>query len=310
MQMSIYQKTLVKPVKRAGTGLHSGKQVHLTFKPAPPNHGIKFKRTDLPNTPVIPALFRTVVDTKGLATVIGDEGAIVSTVEHLMAGLTGMGVDNVLIELDAHEVPIMDGSAAAFAEMIQEAGIVEQTSPRFCFIVKEPIEITDGDRFAGVYPLDAFKITCTIEFQHPAIGKQVLSIEVNEQSFAQEICSARTFCHFHEIELMKKDGLALGGSLENAIVLDDQSVMNPDGLRFQDEFVRHKILDCIGDFSLLGMPFLGHMVVKKSGHAFNHLFLTEFFRRKKSWETLPIKDAILFARKNPYSCTPPKSLAI
>ncbi|MBA3028094.1 MAG: UDP-3-O-acyl-N-acetylglucosamine deacetylase [Desulfobacteraceae bacterium] len=290
MLISTNQRTLEKSVSFSGIGLHSGRKVHLTLKPAPPNHGIKFKRTDLPNMPVIPALFQMVVDTS-LATVIGEEGAIVSTVEHLMASLTGMGVDNALVELDAHEVPVMDGSAKLFTSMIKKAGIVEQKSPRFCFLVKEPIEITDGDRFAAVYPSDTFKITCTIDFAHPIIGIQSFSVDVEPESFEKDIAPARTFCHFKEIEYMKQDGLALGGSLENAIVHDGEKVLNPDGLRFKDEFVRHKILDCIGDFSLLGMPFLGHMVVKKSGHMFNHLFLKEFFTRKKSWDTVLMSDA-------------------
>jgi UDP-3-O-[3-hydroxymyristoyl] N-acetylglucosamine deacetylase len=290
MSISTNQRTLNKPVSFSSVGLHSGKQVHLTLKPAPPNHGIKFKRTDLPNMPVIPALFQMVVDTS-LATVIGDEGAIVSTVEHLMASFTGMGVDNVLVELDAHEVPVMDGSAKVFVEMIKQAGVVEQQSPRFCFVVKEPIEITDGDRFAGVYPSETFKISCTIDFQYPIIGIQELSVDVDAETFEKQIAPARTFCHFNTIEINKQLGLALGGSLDNAIVHDGEKVLNPGGLRFKDEFVRHKILDCIGDFSLLGMPFLGHMVVKKSGHLFNHLFLKEFFTQKKSWDTVLMEDA-------------------
>ena len=291
--ISTNQRTLKKPVQCKSVGLHSGKIVTLTLNPAPPNHGIKFCRVDLPNRPVISGLFRMVVDTS-LATVIGEEGVIISTIEHLMASLTGMGIDNALIEVDAHEIPVMDGSAKPFTEMILEAGSVEQDSPRFCFVVTAPVEISDGQRFAGVYPADHFKITYTIDFPHPIIGNQNYAVDVNEKTFAKDICFARTFTFFQDIEFNRQTGLALGGSLDNALVVNAEGngVLNPDGLRAKDEFVRHKILDCIGDLSLLGMPFLGHMVVKKSGHLFNHAFLTTFFKQKKSWETMLLSEAL------------------
>ena len=291
--ISTQQQTLAEPVFCNGVGLHSGRTVHLAIMPAPPNHGIKFCRVDLPNRPVISALFQMVVDTS-LATVIGDEGIIVSTVEHVMASLTGMGVDNALVEVDAHEIPIMDGSAKPYTDLIQNAGIRQQESPRFCFVVKKPIEISDGVRFAGVYPSDRFKITYTIDFPQPIIGRQHCAMDINARTFAEEICFARTFTFYKDIEFNRQTGLALGGSLDNAIVVnaDGDGVMNPDGLRAKDEFVRHKILDCIGDFSLLGMPFLGHMVVEKSGHLYNHAFLTSFFKQKKAWETMPLQKAL------------------
>ena len=271
-------------------GLHSGKIVHMTLNPAPENHGIQFKRIDLPESPGIKALFKMVVDTS-LATVIGSEGAIVSTIEHLMACFAGMGIDNALVELDAHEVPVFDGSAGHFARLLLDGGIQEQKAPRFGFIIKEPIEMTKDEKFIGLYPADTFKITYTIDFAHPVIQKQTYSIDVCRDSFSREICSARTFCFFHEVEFMKMHGLALGGSLDNAIVLDEKSVMNEEGLRFSDEFVRHKILDLIGDFSLLGLPISGHAVIEKSGHAFNHAFLRKFFETKQSWETGILFDA-------------------
>ncbi len=287
--MSLNQRTLTRPVSCSGVGLHSGNPVHMTIKPAPENHGIKFKRTDLPDSPCITALFQMVVDTS-LATVIGSNGAIVSTIEHLMAGFAGTSIDNALVELDAYEIPVMDGSAGPFTQLMLEAGICEQSAPRYAFIVKRPIEIEKDGKFVGVYPSSTFKITCTIDFAHPVIQKQKFSIDLSTQSFSREISHARTFGFVQELELMKLHGLARGGSLENAVVLDSDRVINPEGLRFPDEFVRHKILDCIGDFSLLGMPFLGHVIVKKSGHAFNHAFLSEFFSNKQSWRTAILRE--------------------
>lgn len=298
MSISINQRTLAKPATCTGVGLHSGNPVHLIIKPAPENHGIKFKRTDLPDSPCISALFKMVVDTTGLATVIGSNGAIVSTIEHLMASFAGMSIDNALVELDAYELPVMDGSAGPFTKLILEAGICEQSAPRYGFIVKKPIEIEKDGKFVGVYPSPTFRITCSIDFAHPAIRKQTYSIDVFDQSFAREISTARTFGFVQELEMMRMHGLIRGGSLENAVVLDPDKVVNPEGLRFSDEFVRHKILDCIGDFSLLGMPFLGHVIVNKSGHAFNHVFLGEFFENKQSWETAVLRERIDFS--NPF----------
>jgi UDP-3-O-[3-hydroxymyristoyl] N-acetylglucosamine deacetylase len=292
---ALRQTTLAKSLTCTGMGLHSGKTVHMIIKPAPANHGIQFKRIDLPDSPGIKALFKMVVDTS-LATVIGAGGAIVSTVEHLMACFAGMGIDNALVELDAHEVPVIDGSAGPFTRHILDAGIRELEAPRYGFIIKKPIEIAQDGKFIGLYPCDTFKITYTIDFAHPVIQKQTYSIDVSRDSFYREICTARTFCFFHEVEFMKMHGLALGGSLDNAVVLDEEKVINEEGLRFPDEFVRHKILDCIGDFSLLGMPLSGHVVIEKSGHAFNHAFLTTFFASKQSWETGILLDARQFLK--------------
>jgi UDP-3-O-[3-hydroxymyristoyl] N-acetylglucosamine deacetylase len=291
MAIPINQRTLAKPVKVKGIGLHSGNPVQMTIKPAPVNHGIKFKRVDLPDAPCIPAIFQMVVDTS-LATVIGNEGAIVQMIEHLMACFSGNAIDNALVEINAYEMPVMDGSAGPYTRLIRQAGIQEQNAPRYGFIIKEPIEIEQDGKFVGIYPCSSFRITCTIDFAHPVIKKQTYSLIVCEDSFAGEISSARTFGFLYELELMKQHGLALGGSLENAIVLDENKIINPEGLRFKDEFVRHKILDCIGDFSLLGMPFLGHVVVRKSGHAFNHAFIKAFFANKKSWETCTLREAL------------------
>lgn len=282
--MHIRQRTLASPVSCSGVGVHSGKAVNLKINPAPVNHGIKFVRTDLLDSPGISAHFNMVVDTS-LATVIGYEGFIVSTIEHLMAAFSGLSIDNALVEIDAYEMPIMDGSAGPFTDLILTAGIESQDMPRSYFRVREPIELDEQGKFVGIYPADNYRITGTIEFDHPLIGQQSCSFDISEDLFADQISKARTFGFLEEYELLKRFGLARGGSLDNVIVIAEDRVMNPEGLRFPDEFVRHKILDCIGDFSLIGMPIIGHVVVKKSGHAFNHAFLKKFFDEKESWQT-------------------------
>lgn len=289
MSNFIQQRTISRPAICSGIGVHSGKQVSLTIKPAPVNHGIKFIRTDLPDRPEITAHFNNVVDTS-LATVIGDNGIIISTIEHIMATFSAFSIDNAHVEVNAYELPIMDGSAGPFASMVKEAGIVEQDAPRYFFVVKEPIELKQGDKSVAIYPSSTYKITCSIDFNHPLIGQQSCTIEVTKETFEHEIADARTFGFLHEIEYLKKYGFARGGSLSNAIVIDKQTIINPDGLRYPDEFVRHKILDCIGDFSLLGMPILGHVVANRSGHFFNHAFLKKFFEQKHCWDTSCIRE--------------------
>ena len=301
--MYFKQRTVSKPVSFSGVGVHSGKKVNLIIKPAPINHGIKFVRIDLPDKPGVSAHFNMVVDTS-LATVIGYNGLIVSTIEHLMASFAGLSIDNAIVELDAYELPIMDGSAGPFISYIKDAGIKEQLSPRYFFVIKEPIELEEDGKSVGIYPASKFKITCTIYYDHPLIKEQSYSIDVTDRVFEKEICRARTFGFLQEIEYLKKYGFARGGSLDNVIVVDENDILNKDGLRFPDEFVRHKILDCIGDFSLLGMPILGHVKINKSGHSFNHAFLKKFFENKKSWETRIIHDI------NELPPFQPKSLAI
>lgn len=285
--MYYHQRTVLQPVNCSGIGVHSGKIVNLAIKPAPENHGIRFVRTDLPGKPGVTAHFNNVVDTS-LATVIGAEGCIVSTIEHLMASFSGLSIDNAIVEVDAYELPIMDGSAAPFTALIKSAGIQDQDCPRHFFIIKTPIELCENGKSVCVHPSEQFSITYTIDYDHPLIGKQTLSVDIDETAFEKEICSARTFGFYHEVELMKQYGLARGGSLDNAVVIDKEGVLNEGGLRFKDEFTRHKILDCIGDFSLLGMPILGRIEVTKSGHAFNHAFLEKVFIEKRSWETCQI----------------------
>ncbi|MDI6687250.1 MAG: UDP-3-O-acyl-N-acetylglucosamine deacetylase [Desulfobacterales bacterium] len=288
--MHFKQRTVAGLINCSGVGIHSGKRVNLTIKPAPINHGIKFKRIDLPDSPSISAHFNMVVDTS-LATVIGYNGFIVSTIEHLMATFSGLSIDNAMVEIDGYEMPIMDGSAEVFTSSIMAAGIKEQTGQRCFFVVKEPIELKENGKFVGIYPESSFKITCDIDYDHPLIKKQSYTIELCEEVFEREICRARTFGFLHEYEEMKSFGLARGGSLDNVVVIDKE-ILNKDGLRYKDEFVRHKLLDCIGDFALLGMPVLGHIKVRKSGHFFHHAFLKKFFAQKKSWETSIIQDIV------------------
>jgi UDP-3-O-[3-hydroxymyristoyl] N-acetylglucosamine deacetylase len=303
MTLNGRQHTLASPVTCSGVGVHSGCNVHLTVRPAPENHGIRFARTDLPDSPTVAALFNRVVDTS-LATVIGDEGCIVSTIEHLMACFSGLSIDNALVELDAYEMPIMDGSAAPFTRLLRSVGFRSQEAPRHCIIIKEPIELREGDKFVGAYPSHQREMSCGIEYDHPLIRQQTIGVHLTRRVFEYEIAPARTFGFLYEVEHLKRFGLARGGSLDNAVVIDGDQVLNPGGLRFPDEFVRHKLLDCIGDFSLLGMPIIGRIVTHKSGHALNHAFLEKIFTSKKAWETgtIPIAASPLPAL--------PKALAI
>ncbi len=287
--MHLQQRTLLKPVSCSGLGVHSGKTVNMTIYPAPLNHGIKFSRKDLPGTPKVTAHFKYVVDTS-LATVIGSDGCIVSTIEHLMAAFSGLSIDNALVEIDSYEIPIMDGSAFPYAKLIKSAGIKHQPGPKCFFVLKKPIILKQGEKMVAAYPASTYKITYTIDFSHPLIGKQTRSLEISDKKFENEISMARTFGFLHEVEYMKRMGLARGGSLDNAVVIGEREILNKDGLRYGDEFVRHKILDSIGDFSLLGLPLMAHMVIKRSGHAFNHAFLETFFSQKDAWETLTIHD--------------------
>ncbi len=272
----------------SGIGVHSGKEAIIKVKPAPVNHGIVFRRTDLPGLYDIQALFKLVVDTS-LATVIGMNGAIVSTIEHLMATFAGLGIDNALIEINDYEVPVMDGSSREFALSFLEAGIEEQKAPKHFFVVKEPIKILEDDKFVVAYPEKTRKITCIVDFDHPLIGKQEFSFDPDVDNFTEEISCARTFGFIRDIEYLKKFGLGKGGSLDNAIIIDNDKILNQDGLRYEDEVVRHKLLDSLGDFSLLGMPIMGHIKTYKSGHALNHLFIKKFLDEKDKWETCPVK---------------------
>jgi len=289
--MDCCQHTLTRSVQCTGIGLHSGRKVMLTIKPAPVNHGIRFERSDLPHKPVISAHFRNVIDTS-LATTLGTEGVIVSTIEHLMAAFVGFHIDNALVQLDAYEAPIMDGSAGPFASMMNEAGPRAQSGKRYFLVVKEPIEMEDNGKKVGLYPSDTLRVTCTIDFDHPLLKHQSYSVSLIDGFFEKEISRARTFGFLHEVDYLKRNGFAKGGSLENAVVIDKDRILNPEGLRYTDEFVRHKILDCIGDLSLLGMPIIGHIVAHKSGHALNHALLKRFMDQKSCWETVEASVAL------------------
>ncbi|MBN1205114.1 MAG: UDP-3-O-acyl-N-acetylglucosamine deacetylase [Myxococcaceae bacterium] len=263
------QRTLSEPVSCKGIGLHSGAPVTLTLWPAPANHGIVFVRTDTPCPVAIPALSEYVVDT-ALATTLGKDGVKVGTVEHLLSALAGLGIDNVRAELDGPEVPVMDGSAAHFVEMVTRVGVRELEERRSYLVIKKPVTVTDGDKEASLVPARRFRVSCSIDFQHPLISSQAFELELSDRGFSREISTARTFGFVRDVEKLKKLGLARGGSLENAIVVDESSILNPDGLRFPDEFVRHKILDAVGDVSLFGRPVIGHLKAFKTGHALNH----------------------------------------
>ena len=259
------QRTLRKKVTVEGLGLHTGEPASITFRPAPVNTGIYVVRTDLPGSPSIPVRATHVRATQ-MATTLGSPAFSVSTVEHCLSSLAAFRIDNLFIELSGPEIPIGDGSAFVFMEAILAAGFAEQDEPRKYAYVTQPIFYGDNDKHAYVVPYNGLRVTCTIEFSHPRIGRQHLDLDINETSFARELARARTFGFMKDVEALRAKGLARGGSLENAIVLDQSDILNPEGLRFSDEFVRHKMLDALGDLVTLGMPLMGHLVLYKAGH--------------------------------------------
>ena len=259
------QRTIRKVARVEGIGLHTGKPSALQFRPAPPNSGIHFVRADLPGSPAIRASAEGVRAT-ALATTLGGPEFSVSTVEHCLSTLAAFRIDNLFIELTGPEIPIGDGSAYPFMSALLAAGLVEQDEARQYAYVTQPIFFGDGDKHAYVVPYNGLRLTCTIDFPHPAIGRQRIDLDVTESSFSKEIASARTFGFLKDVEAMRARGLALGGSLDNAVVLNEIGVVNPGGLRWADEFVRHKALDALGDLVTLGMPLMGHVVLYKAGH--------------------------------------------
>ena len=272
--MVLKQKTLAQPIKTVGIGLHSGRKSTLSIKPAPIDFGIQFVRVDMPNAVPIPAHALAVCDTR-LASVIQSQGVKVSTVEHLLSACSGLGLDNLLIEVDAEEVPIMDGSAASFLFLIESAGTVEQEAPRKFMVIQKTVEVREGNKLARLEPHFGFKLDFTIDFKHPAVDKtgQRFIVDFAEHAYRSEIGRARTFGFAHEVEALREIGLARGGSLDNAIVLDEHRILNNEELRYDDEFVRHKILDAIGDLYLAGHPIVGAYTAEKSGHALNNALL-------------------------------------
>ncbi len=277
------QRTLRRQISCAGIGLHSGNKVTLTLKPAAADTGIRFRRTDLGAE--IPAHVGEVSSIQ-YATVLGRGTATVETVEHLLAALASVGIDNVIIELTQNEVPIMDGSAAPFLYLVHEAGVKRLSSPRRYLKVLRPVQIADGDKRIAVYPSDHFKVSYTISFDHPMLRHQSRTERITEQSFAEHIAPARTFGFLKEVEWLRQNGLALGGSLENAIVIGDTGVLN--ALRFEDEFVRHKILDLIGDLALLGHPLIGHVVAHRAGHALHTALATRLLEERDAWSLVEV----------------------
>lgn len=285
------QRTLSAPIKTVGIGLHSGRKATLHLKPAPVDSGIVFIRVDQEPAVSIPADAHNITDTR-LASVLQLGNSKVSTVEHLLSACAGLGIDNLIIEIDCEEVPIMDGSAASFLFLIQSAGLVEQEAPRKFIKILKPVEVKEGNKLARLEPFDGYKLDFTIDFKHPAVDKtgQRFVIDFADTSYVKEIGRARTFGFAHEVEALREIGLARGGSLDNAIVLDEHRILNNEELRYDDEFVRHKILDAIGDLYLAGHPLIGAYVAEKSGHALNNLLLRKMFEDPSSFELVTFND--------------------
>lgn len=289
----IYQKTLRNPIRAKGVGLHTGEQVYLTMRPAPPDSGITFRRVDLQPPVDIPARLEHVTDTR-LSTALGRGKVRISTVEHLLSAFSGLGIDNAVVEVTAAEVPIMDGSAGPFVFLIQSAGIEEQPAAKRFLRIRRKVEVSDGDKRACFTPHQGFKVGFTIEFGHPMFkgNNSHAEIDFARSSFVRDVSRARTFGFMRDIEKLREQRLALGGSLDNAVVLDDYRVVNEDGLRYDDEFVKHKVLDAVGDLYLLGHSLIGAFSGYKSGHALNNRLLRELVRQQDAWEIVTFDDPV------------------
>lgn len=287
----IRQRTLRNAIQATGIGLHTGDKVYLNLCPAPVNTGIVFRRTDLDPAVEIPARAENVVETT-LSTTLCANGEKVSTVEHLMAAMAGLGIDNAYVDVSASEVPIMDGSAGPFVFLIQSAGIEEQAVAKKFIRIKRPLVVEDGDKRASFLPFDGFKVSFTIDFDHPVFRDRSphAEIDFSTSSFVKQVSRARTFGFMHEIEYLRSRGLARGGSVDNAIVVDEYRILNQDGLRYDDEFVRHKILDAIGDLYLMGYSLIGEFRAYKSGHALNNAVVRSLIAQPDSWEMVTFED--------------------
>jgi UDP-3-O-[3-hydroxymyristoyl] N-acetylglucosamine deacetylase len=296
--MTWTQKTLRKEIACAGIGLHSGLRVEMRLRPAPPGAGIVFHRLDLGGAE-IPAR-QEYLQRSNLATTLCKDGASIGTVEHILSAAAGLGVDNLIVEIEGQEVPILDGSAAPFIYLMHEAGIRVQQTPRQFIKILEPLRIEEEDKFVAIYPSDRFKISYTIDFEHPLIGEQHQTFVVTPRCYTEQIAPARTFGFLREVESLRKKGFALGGSMENAVVVGDNSILN-NQLRFADEFVRHKILDAIGDLMLAGAPMLGHVVAYRAGHAL-HAGLVECIQAAtEAWQLVTWEDVVYdIASRRPY----------
>lgn len=287
----VKQRSLKTSVSVTGVGLHSGEKVMLSLHPAPVNSGIVFRRVDIKPVCDIQARAHLVHDTR-LSTCMEYSGVRIATIEHLMSALAGLGIDNVIVELDRAEVPIMDGSAGTFIFLLQSAGIVEQSAAKKFVRIKKTVEVKQADKWVRFDPYNGYKLTFTINFAHPvfASSKQHVTVDLTEHSYIRDISRARTFGFMQDVENMRAQGLALGGSLDNAIVMDEYRVINADGLRFEDEFVKHKVLDAIGDLYLLGYPVIGAFSGFKSGHALNNALLRELLADEQAWEFVTFED--------------------
>ncbi len=288
------QRTLKSLIRASGVGLHSGVKVNMTLRPAAPDTGIVFRRVDLDPVVDLPASALMVGDTR-MCSCLENAGAKVGTIEHLMSAFAGLGIDNAFVDLDAAEVPILDGSASPFVFLIQSAGIEEQGAAKKFIRVKRPIEVREGDKLARFEPYDGFRMSFSIVFNHPAIDRtgQEVTFDFAEHSYVREIARARTFGFMQEVEWLRENGLAQGGGLDNAVVLDEFRVLNADGLRYGDEFVKHKVLDAIGDLYLLGHPLLASVVAHKSGHALNNALARELLANEDAWEFVTFEDQAL-----------------
>ncbi|MDH5324292.1 MAG: UDP-3-O-acyl-N-acetylglucosamine deacetylase [Gammaproteobacteria bacterium] len=287
----IRQRTLKNIIRATGIGLHTGQKIYLTLRPAAIDSGIVFRRVDL-STPVdIEAKPENVGDTR-LSTTLMNGDVRVSTVEHLLSAFAGLGIDNAVIELSAAEVPIMDGSAGPFVFLVQSAGIEEQNAPKRFIRIKKPVVVEDGDKWARFDPFEGFKVSFNIDFEHPVFRNrsQTTTVDFSSTSFVKEVSRARTFGFMRDIEHLRQNDLALGGSLDNAIVLDDYRILNEDGLRYEDEFVRHKVLDAIGDLYLLGCSLIGEFSGYKSGHELNNRLLRALMAQESAWESVTFED--------------------
>jgi UDP-3-O-[3-hydroxymyristoyl] N-acetylglucosamine deacetylase len=287
----IKQRTLKNIIRATGVGLHTGEKVYLTLRPAAVDTGIVFRRTDLPEPVEIKAAPHVVGDTR-LSSTIEKDGVKVSTVEHLMSALAGLGIDNVYVDLTAGEVPIMDGSAGPFVFLLQSAGIEEQSALKKYIRVKKPVRVEEGDKWVRFDPFNGFKVSFAIDFDHPVFNLSSKSVTVDfaTNSYVKEVARARTFGFMQDVETLRSLGLALGGSLDNAIVMDEFRVLNSDGLRYDDEFVKHKVLDAIGDLYLLGHPLIGEFSGFKSGHALNNRLLRALLQDEEAWEYATFDD--------------------
>ncbi|MCX5887207.1 MAG: UDP-3-O-acyl-N-acetylglucosamine deacetylase [Proteobacteria bacterium] len=280
------QRTIKNEASISGIGLHTGKEVMVTLKPSPPDSGITFVRIDANPPCEIEANISRVVDAR-LATTLGKDGVTISTTEHLLGAIYGLGIDNLLIEIDSPEIPIMDGSAAPFVDLIKATGIEEQGVPREFIKILRPLKVSAEDAEISLMPSREFRITYTIDFNHQLIANQSCRVHFSQATFEREIGSARTFGLLKDLQALKTNGLAKGGSVDNAIVVGDEYILNEEGLRFPEEFVRHKVLDLIGDTALLGKPLIGHIIAHKSGHHLHHQLIREILNNQSAWKLIP-----------------------